>query len=263
MIHDKDLQRLVFNLYKGTDRSASVVFSPAYKNFSVISYTDDLTNIKNVSYALGSGEILHRPYVITGGASGTDRYEILLEDSAVTTEMSWAELSSAFPPESEGGYGRIVFDTSIAKYTYNLFEIDIEVPPGSLEEWIRENIDNAFFHEEDGVLYCSIGEVRAAILTGEEPADDDICALSEFSRRIFLSNDGVNLLQSYGEVLTLSGTIIPDYNFTYGKDYNLGDFVKVENGFGASEVVQVTEAIRVWDDTGYQLQISYQNRTNI
>ena len=48
-----------------------------------------------------------------------------------------------------------------------------------------------------------------------------------------------------------AGTVEPDINYKYKKDYNLGDIVKIINEYGLSAKARITEVIESWDESGY------------
>lgn len=47
-----------------------------------------------------------------------------------------------------------------------------------------------------------------------------------------------------------TGEIIPNVNFIYGEDYFLGDIVQIENDYGISKAVRITEIISSKDENG-------------
>jgi len=82
---------LIFELYKGTDRSynqsknAFVVFSPDFDNLLTTDYQYDKSNYKNVALVAGEGEGLDRKTVTVGSSSGLDRYEIFVDSRDVSS----------------------------------------------------------------------------------------------------------------------------------------------------------------------------------
>ena len=74
--------KLVFNLYKGADRSYNqnsnpyVVFSPEFENLLTSDYKYTKSEYKNVVLVAGEGEGLNRKTFAVGNASGLERYEM-------------------------------------------------------------------------------------------------------------------------------------------------------------------------------------------
>lgn len=54
-------------------------------------------------------------------------------------------------------------------------------------------------------------------------------------------------------VTTFSGEIISTNGYVYGKDYELGDIVSVENEYGIKGIAHVAEMTEVEDETGYRM----------
>ena len=83
--------KLLFNLYKGKDRSYGqnmlpiVLFSPEYGNFLSGTYTFDKTNYKNVAMVAGEGEGASRKMAAVGSASGRSRYEVFVDQSSLSS----------------------------------------------------------------------------------------------------------------------------------------------------------------------------------
>ena len=86
-----DSGEMVFNLYKGEDRSYSqdvnpyVVFSPDFDNVKSVDYVSDKTDYKNVALVAGEGEGTYRKTATVGTASGLDRYEMYVDARDIST----------------------------------------------------------------------------------------------------------------------------------------------------------------------------------
>ena len=101
---------LVFELYKGTDRSqgqsqnACVTFSQEFDNLLTTDYYYDKTNYKNVALVAGEGEGLDRKTVAVGSASGMDRYEMFVDSrdtSSNSGEIGTTEYNQMLKEEGE------------------------------------------------------------------------------------------------------------------------------------------------------------------
>jgi hypothetical protein len=51
-------------------------------------------------------------------------------------------------------------------------------------------------------------------------------------------------------VKSVDGEIVPDSQFQYGVDYNLGDVIEVEGNTGVIQTARITEYIRSQDQAG-------------
>jgi hypothetical protein len=51
-------------------------------------------------------------------------------------------------------------------------------------------------------------------------------------------------------IKTVDGEIVPDSQFLYGFDYNLGDIIEVEGDSGTIQRSRITEYIRSHDNNG-------------
>lgn len=68
-----------------------------------------------------------------------------------------------------------------------------------------------------------------------------------------LLNRGNEKLSEYKEVKGFEGEVEPNTTYKYKVDYNLGDVVTVDNGYGAVARPRIIEIIESWDDTGYKV----------
>ena len=92
-----DFNRLVFEVYKGEDRSYNqdvndhVVFSPDFDNVISSKYITDNSNIKNVALVAGEGEGVDRKRLVCGTAEGLDRYELYVDARDVSSQVEEGE----------------------------------------------------------------------------------------------------------------------------------------------------------------------------
>ena len=86
-----------FSFYKGADRSAFVVFSPAYENISTSNYAEDKTNMGNFALIGGEGQGSDRIKETVGTATGADRYEIFVDAKDQSKSVTYKDVTSAYP----------------------------------------------------------------------------------------------------------------------------------------------------------------------
>lgn len=85
---------LIFDLYKGEDRSYSqsvnpyVIFSDDFDNIINTEYEYDETNIANVALIGGEGEGVDRKYQSIGNSAGLDRYELFVDAKDISSNNS-------------------------------------------------------------------------------------------------------------------------------------------------------------------------------
>lgn len=65
--------------------------------------------------------------------------------------------------------------------------------------------------------------------------------------------------QEIKESETYESTVDPEGNYQYGIDYNLGDIVEVENEYGLTSRVRITEVIESEDENGYTCIPKFEN----
>ena len=59
---------------------------------------------------------------------------------------------------------------------------------------------------------------------------------------------------------TFEGTVIPNGQFKYKTDYDLGDVVRIENKYGISADARIIEVIESIDENGENLSLSFENK---
>ena len=78
-------KKLIFDVYKGLDRSVNqainprCIFSKEFENILEQEYTDSLNNYKNITLVGGSGEGIARKFTTVGVSSGLDRFELFTD----------------------------------------------------------------------------------------------------------------------------------------------------------------------------------------
>lgn len=82
---DYENKRLVFEIYKGLDRTATngvnppAIFSKEFENVLQQEYTDSSNNYRNIALVAGEGEGVDRKTVSVGEGVGLDRYELYVD----------------------------------------------------------------------------------------------------------------------------------------------------------------------------------------
>lgn len=114
---------LVFDLYKGIDRSYNqsinpyVVFSNDFDNIINTEYEYDETNISNVALIGGEGEGTDRKYQSIGDSEGFDRYELFVDANDISSNNGEISLTDYNNLLIERGNEKIAENTFVESYT--------------------------------------------------------------------------------------------------------------------------------------------------
>ena len=76
--------------------------------------------------------------------------------------------------------------------------------------------------------------------------------MSDLLYALYLYSAGADALASTDSI-SFSFSADPDRALKYKQDWNLGDIVQIENGYGISANARVTQVIENFDDQGYML----------
>lgn len=238
----------VFELYKGTDRTALVVFSDDYENLSSTKYVKDSTNLGNVALTAGEGEGSNRSWTVSGEAEGVDRYEIFVDAKDTSKKITYDDLLELYPLSSSYISGTVYYCTQLDVQVIDdaqLSDLEAQYPSGQVVI-----IDDA--------MYYRISNAAVADLPSSSPAGSDSVELRDVVYDVYLLSRGYDKLAEYGTVTSFDGVVEPDVTFEYKKDYFIGDLVTVENSFGISASARIIEVIEVSDDNGYRIEPKFE-----
>ena len=245
-----------FQLYKGTDRSRSVIFSEDYENLDTTKYVEDNTNLGNVALVAGEGEGSDRSRNVSGYVEGTNRYEIYVDAKDISQTITWADLTDIYPTTDDGGQGYIA--SSGGGYVYKLNYLNVDIVDADQLAQLKINYPSGQVVSIDGVQYYQVYNVTIANLPSNAPQDEDNVTLWAIIYEVYLLTRGYEALAEYGSTTSFEGTVEPDITFTYKQDYFLGDIVTVENSFGISLAARIIEVVEVNDDNGYAVEPKFQ-----
>lgn len=243
---------LHFEVYKGADRTGSVVFSDDYENLSATTYIEDESNMGNVSLIAGEGQGSARFRCIAGDVSGVDRYEVYSDAKDISKTITFGDLKKTYPLSGAS----IV--SSGGGYVYKVTSLDIEILDAGHLEWLEANYPDGEIVTESGVEYYRIADLIIADLPSGSPDDAENVELRDVIYMPYLLERGYENLAEFGYVTSFEGTIEPNTTFAYKVDYDLGDLVTVENEYGISASVRISEVVEVWDDNGYSVEPKFE-----
>lgn len=245
---------LVYETYAGTDRRSSVIFKPSNHNLKTSDYLDDMSGMKNVTYAILAFEGYDPEHQFYGDATGIDRFEQLFDHRNQKQEMTKAQIDAQFPG---GTWSQMVPGV----WQYKIATWQFVVPPGSLRSWIEEHYPDVTFTTSSGVTTGTQTNAQLALtdptktVTTIESNTKVIVQPIPFLLYILGLSQEENT--KHPEKITFTAEVIPDITYKYKEDYFLGDLVTVENEFGISTVARVSEVLESWDATGYNLEIKF------
>lgn len=246
-----------FQLYKGTNRTATVKFSESYENLATSSYVEDETNMGNVALVAGQGEGSERSRNVSGYAESVDRYEIYVDAKDISKNITWGELTSIYPTTDQGGQGYIA-GTAETGYTYKMNYVNIQIVDSDQLTNLKATYPDGQEVTIDGNLYYQIYNEVIADLPSNSLSDSDSVVLRDVIYSVYLLTRGYEKLAEYGAVTSFEGTVEPNTTFIYNQDYFLGDKVTIQNEFGITVQARITEVVEVNDDTGYSVEPKFE-----
>lgn len=247
-----DIGNFYFILYKGTDRSNSVIFSSEFENIISTKYKDDTSNFYNVALVGGEGTGSNRSRNVSGYAEGLNRSEIFVDAKDISRIITYDELTKLYSngsiyPEGAETYGHWKMDY-------------INVPKVDDEQFreVKERYTNGQEVTIDGNLYWQCYDVNIAVLERESSDEDFNVTLLDVVYNTYLINRGYEKLAEHPKVISFEGSVDPETTFEYKKDYFLGDIVKIKNEFGIEANVRITEIIEGLDTNGYKIEPKFE-----
>lgn len=245
-----------FFLYKGTDRSDSVIFSPEYENIKSTKYVEDAQNIQNVALIAGEGEGAERIRDISGYAESTERHEVYVDARDISKTIKWSELIELYPTKTQGGQGYITSENG--NYVYKMDYIDISI----FDDYQLQKLESLYpTGTEVSIgenLYYRIYNIIIANLKSNTMQDEDDVTLCDLVYKTYLVNRGYEKMAPYGLTKSFEGSIEADTTFKYKKDYFLGDIVQVRNEFGIEVKARIMEIIETYDDNGKSIEPKFE-----
>ena len=247
-----DIGNFYFILYKGTDRSDSVIFADEFENLISTKYTEDSSHLANVALVAGEGEGSSRSRNVSGYAEGLNRNEIYVDARDISRIITYGDLIEMYPLASSGGQGYI--DTVGGVVGYYMGYINIPIVDDNQLEWLQLNYPNGTVITISGQRYYQTYDALIADLESATPQSGDNVSLRDIIYSVYLLNRGYEKLAEYGFVATYEGSVEPNITFKYKQDYFLGDKVSVRNEFGIEGRARIVEVMEVCDDNGYRVE---------
>lgn len=257
-----DVGNFYFLLYKGTDRSNTVIFSNDFENLISSKYVEDSSNLANVCLVAGEGEGSDRSRNVAGYAEGLERNEIYVDARDLSRTISWSELIGMYPTTDQGGHGHIDVTSTQQAIVYRMDIIDIPIVDDNQLTELKANYPNGQEIKKDGVTYYQIYDVVIADLPSQTMTANDNVILRDLVYSVFLLNRAYENLAEYGTTVSFEGSIEPNITFKYKRDYFLGDQVTVRNEYGIEATARIVEVTEVYDDNGYSVEPLFEYHNN-
>lgn len=258
--------KLIFEIYKGEDRTDSVIFSEDFENLATTDYIQDWTNLGNVAIIAGEGEGNNRNVVGVGSETGINRYEVYIDARDLSATVSTLEMQGYFPN------GAKYTPDSGTTYYYRIPTITVPIygNGASLEaKWQLKYPTGTVTQDASGNLWFTVTNYDVANVTNVMSGgyilygDQFTVELDELAYVYTLTQRGADRMSEYGAVTSFSGEIEPNVTFEYKKDYFLGDLVTVESPYGVSAAVRITEVLEVDDENGYRVEPIFELKTEV
>lgn len=109
-----------------------------------------------------------------------------------------------------------------------------------------------------GKYYYSVNGTVIAEVPSASPSSSDTAVLSDAIYDTYLTSKGGEALAGYGEKISFEGTIVPNSQFVYRTDYELGDIVSIKTEYGVTAKARLIETVEVWDENGYSLEPKFE-----
>ena len=245
----------LFYLYRGTDKSSTVSFSPGLDNLKNSQFAVDCTNMGNVTLIGGQGEGTNRVLTDVGTAESTNRFEFFTDAKDIPETITWGELKSAYP--LTGGSISYVGVNYVYRQNNITFPYFSQTQLASLQS---EYPNGTIVYDSQGnITGYNVSNAIIADLPNGNPANDDSVTLREGLYTLYLLSRGVEKIAEHGEIIKFDGSVITGYMFEYRVDYNLGDLVLVSDEYGNSKKVRVIEALENDSANGYTLEIKFED----
>ena len=245
-----------FILYKGTDRSNTVIFSNEYENLNSTKYKEDSSKLGNVAITAGEGDGSERLTSISGEAESISRYEVYVDANEISKTITWEDLTTMYPTTGEGGEGYITTEGS--SYVYEMNYINIQIIDNNQLAKLQTDYPDGEIVIIGGIQYYKISNVIIADLETGTPTDSDNVILRDLIYSLYLLTKGYESLSGFGTIISFEGTVDPTTTFKYKTDYFLGDLVTVQNEYKISVGARIIEVIEVQDEKGYSIEPKFE-----
>lgn len=247
---------LKFELYKGVNRSQSIIFSADFENLIESDFLYDVAEYKNVALVGGKGQGNLRERAQAGAGDGVDRYEIFVDDKDMSEQMTFGDLQAQF-----AGHYSINIDMTRTDDPWQMLVTDLRIELYNDEQkaWLQNQYPGGTDVTEDGVDYYELpGNVIVAYSKNIHPDDNTEVNITPIMYEQCLESAGYEALAEYVVTESFTAKVEPFNTYKYGTNYRLGDIVTAQNGYGITRSARIIEAIEAEDENGYTVEPTIQ-----
>lgn len=266
--------------YVGNDKTDTVIFSEEYNDLVTSKYSISYVNSANACLVKTSDS--DNPTVFTypdetgtfdgtlggwtiteggdtrnigkDGPKGLDRFETNT-DSDIAFRPDYETLRDTLFPG-----GTLTTNTAGTSGEYKVSGLKVECVTADFKTWLQQNYSGTV-SVEDGTEYFSFTNAETvATMTRSSTSESWSVTMKGFAIFAQLWNAGKNAVTEKAPAETFEGTVIPNGQFKYKTDYDLGDVVRIENKYGISADARIIEVIESIDENGENLSLSFENK---
>ena len=110
----------------------------------------------------------------------------------------------------------------------------------------------------EGIIYYQVDGVNIATITKNEEGEVTEVKLCKDVYIESLENIGYEKLSTYKSNTSFTGEVIVGMNYTYKKDYKLGDIVNIINEYEISIHARIAEVIENQEENGYRMEPTFE-----
>lgn len=283
-----DDYELVFDVYKGEDKTKSVIFSEEYENLMESSYKDDRTEYYN-SFVIADTESAQS--ITFSSTSGLDRYEALGErvdlNGSFTKHITFQNFVNLYGWENLNyNYSRVeyinVFWGTWRKFKMSGVNLSIKQWDFPLYGDTRYETQLKASYEgteivKDGVRYWRVTDIpiftdwtytssgwfgnggsTPPVANGKYWIPNWSFNLPDLIYQSIMQSNAYAKIEVYQHETEFKGEIEPTTTYQYRKDYNIGDLVTVRTKFGLEKQVRISEVIETYDEDGYTIEVNFE-----
>jgi len=263
--------RLTLILYDGSNKTSSVVFSDEIGNLLSSKYSLENNNYYNACLIKTNDSETSDKYTFcypddVGGFAGDDKLATGSGPLSIDRFETSFDSDIAYSPDYETlrdtlyPGGTLTTNTAGTQGEYKVSDLKIECVTSRFKEWLQDHYTGTIT-TENGVEYFNIpSQTAVAKLSRATNTESWKVKMTTVAMYAALWNAAKVALAENTPKETFEGTVIPNGQFKYKTDYDLGDVVRIENKYGISADARIIEVIESIDENGENLSLSFENK---
>ncbi len=263
--------RLTLILYDGSNKTSSVFFSDENGNLLSSKYSLENNNYYNACLIKTNDSEASDKYTFcypddVGGFAGDDKLATGSGPLSIDRFETSFDSDIAYSPDYETlrdtlyPGGTLTTNTAGTQGEYKVGDLKIECVTSRFKEWLQDHYTGTIT-TENGVEYFNIpSQTAVAKLSRATNTESWKVKMTTVAMYAALWNAAKVALAENLPKETFEGTVIPNGQFKYKTDYDLGDIVRIENKYGISADARIIEVIESIDENGENLSLSFENK---